>query len=258
MKKIRAILVDDEPPSLTTLRTMLRGSGVEVVGECTNGLEAVEAVEKFRPDLLFLDIQMPGMDGFGVLEKLNPKKMPHVVFVTAYDQYALKAFEANALDYVLKPYDHERLTAAIDKVIRQIKLESKKTAKEEQAVLFKEGRGADHYIHRLLIKKGGRIRLLKVQDIDWIEASGNYIRIHVKNESHMLHEKIGDIEEKLDPAQFARIHRSSIVNLERVKEFEPLFHTDYVVILNDGQRLTLSRSHREKVFQALTRDTSTV
>ncbi len=252
---VRALIVDDEPLARQRLRTLLKGEAdVEVVGECSDGHEAVAAVRELRPDLLFLDVQMPVLDGFGVLEALGTEELPAVIFVTAYDLYAIRAFEVNALDYLLKPFDRDRFRKALSRAREQIAKESSSTSGEQLGALLEEvqtGRSGRPTLERLVIKSGGRVFFLRADEIDWIEAAGNYLRLHVGSDMHLLRDTMNNLEARLHPDKFLRIHRSTMVNLERVKELQPWFHGDYKVILQDGTELTLSRSYRPKLKNLL-------
>jgi len=254
-EKIKTLIVDDEPLARRSLRLLLEGdSQIEILGECRNGKEAVKAIETSRPDLIFLDIQMPEMDGFDVIEHVGAEHVQAVVFVTAFDQYALKAFEVHALDYLLKPYDDLRFSQALQRA--KLQIESREISKvskrllallEERESQKSVSTSSKPYLTRLMIKLASRVVLLKVDDIDWIEADGNYAKLHVGKKAHLLREKMHDLEAQLDPQRFVRIHRSIIVNLERIKELHPHFNGDYVVVLEDGRQLKLSRSRREQL-----------
>jgi len=254
-EKIKTLIVDDEPLARRNLRLLLeKDSQIEIIDECRNGREAVNAIKGLSPDLLFLDIQMPEMDDFDVLEKVGADKIHAIIFVTAFDQYALKAFEVHALDYLLKPFDDVRFEKALQQAKSQIeqreinKLSKKLLALLEDRVSDREHRAREKtYLHRLMIKLANRVLLLKVADIDWIEADGNYAKLHVGNKAHMLREKMHDLESQLDPDTFVRVHRSIIVNLDRIKELHPHFNGDYVIVLTDGTQLRLSRSRREQL-----------
>jgi len=248
--KISALIVDDEPLARERLRTLLeQDPEIEIVGECGNGRAAVSAIQKRAPRLLFLDVQMPGLDGFGVLEAVGPERMPATIFVTAYDQYALRAFDFHAVDYLLKPFDRERFEKALRHAKAQILGPAQGEIHERLWALLQGLRPAPRYLDRLLVKSSGRVFFLRAAEVDWIEAAANYVRLHAGKENHLLRETMNSIEEKLDPAQFLRIHRSSIVNIERIKEMHPWFRGDHVLILRDGTRLTLSGSYR-KQFEA--------
>ncbi|HMF57967.1 MAG TPA: LytTR family DNA-binding domain-containing protein [Pyrinomonadaceae bacterium] len=250
---IRTLIVDDEPLARVMMREMLaRDSDVEVVGECVNGHEAVEAILACAPDLIFLDVQMPEVGGFEVLEALESVgPMPHVIFVTAYDQYAVRAFEVHALDYLLKPFDRERFEVSWRRAKAQI-LRERNGQLNERILSFLEGLKAEsNYLERLVIKSGGRIFFLETEEIDWVEAEGNYVSVHAGKKSHLIRETISNLESKLDPKKFLRIHRSSIVNISRIQELQPWFHGEYHILLLDGTQLTLSRNYRERLQEAL-------
>jgi two-component system, LytTR family, response regulator len=253
--KIKTVIVDDEPLARRNLRLLLeQDAQIEIIGECRNGKEAVKTIEGSRPDLIFLDIQMPEMDGFDVLEAVGAEHVHAIVFVTAFDQYALKAFEVHALDYLLKPFDDLRFTQALQRAKLQIETrEINKVSKrllallEERESKKEDSNRSQTYLSRLMVKLASRVVLLKVDDIDWIEADGNYAKLHVGKKAHLLREKMHDLEAQLDPQRFVRIHRSIIVNLERIKELHPHFNGDYIVVLEDGSQLKLSRSRRENL-----------
>ena len=246
---IRTLIVDDEPLARERLRGLLAEEpDVEVVGECGDGCQAVLAIEELKPDLVFLDVQVPNLDGFHILESVGVDRIPAVVFVTAYDQYALRAFDVRAVDYVLKPFGRERLHKAIEKARAQITREKSSDLSGQLVALLEEMRPPQHrYVKRIMIKESGRLFFLRTADIDWVEASGNYARLHVGAESHLLRETMNALEARLDPERFLRIHRSTIVNIERIKELQPWFHGDYIVILRDDRQLTMSASYRDKL-----------
>lgn len=250
--KIRALIVDDEPLARRRLRTLLRAEpDVEVAGECGDGRRAVAAILEKKPDLVFLDVQMPVVDGFGVVETVGAARMPVVVFVTAYDTYALKAFEVHALDYLLKPFDRERFRKTLDRVRAQISGQRNGQPERHLLALLKELKNGAKPPERLVVRTAGRIFFLPIAEIDWIEAAGNYVRLHAGKETHLVRETMLTIERRLDPQRFLRIHRSTIVNLERVRELQPAFRGDYAVLLRDGARLTLSRNYHEQFVRRL-------
>lgn len=252
MEKIRALIVDDEPLARERIADLLANDAeVEIIGECGDGLAAVAAIEHHKPDLLFLDVQMPELDGFGVLEAIEEARAPVIIFVTAYDQYALRAFEVHALDYLLKPFDRERFDKALQRAKHQIARERGGAVNRELVALLADLKARPKPLERLVIKAGGRVFFLRVDEIDWIESAANYVKLHVGKESHLLRETINGLAAKLDPDKFIRIHRSIIINLERVKELQPWFHGDYVVILQDGTQLTSSRNYREHLRKLL-------
>jgi two-component system, LytTR family, response regulator len=226
---------------------------IEVVAICTNGRQAVQAVVEKRPQLLFLDVQMPGMDGFQVLEGIQNVRLPEIVFITAYDRYAIQAFEVHAVDYLLKPFDRDRFSKALERAKELIRHNSERHLTKQLQALREEIQTRPRYLDRLVIKTGGRIYFLKSQQIDWIEAQGKYIAVHSGKESHVVRESMSAVEADLDPRKFARIHRSTIVNLDRIKEIQSWFHGDCKVLLQDGTELMLSRSFRPRLETLLGR-----
>jgi two-component system LytT family response regulator len=251
-QRIRAIIVDDEPLAREGVRLHLDAEpDVEIVGEAGTGEEAVELIETVRPDLLFLDVQMPGMDGFGVLDAIGPAHMPVTIFTTAYDQFALRAFDAHAIDYILKPYDAQRFSSSVERARMHLNGRRKVQVDERLDSLLDELRARNQYLERLVVRSGGRILILRVADIDWVEAASNYVRLHAGGREYLLRETMTALESKLDPVDFVRIHRSTIVRVDKIRELEPLFQGDYVVILDDSTRLTSSRGYREKLQELL-------
>ncbi len=252
MPDIRAILVDDEPLGRERIRTLLSDvPDVELVAECADGREALEAVERVNPDLMFLDVQMPELDGFDVLDALDPETRPFVIFVTAYDQYAIRAFDVHALDYLLKPFDRERFDQALARARASIAAGREDLTQQRMLDLIEQLRVERGPLERLVVKSAGRIVFLRAEEIDWIEAAGNYLKIHAGPETHLLRETMNTMQQRLSSDHFARIHRSTIVNLDRIRELQPAFHGEYVVILRDGVQLTLSRSHRDTLAHLL-------
>lgn len=255
-EKIRALIIDDEPWAREGLRIQLEEDpDIEIIGECSNGKDAVATIKKQSPDLVFLDIQMPDLDGFGVVEKIGAERMPVVIFVTAYDEYALRAFEAHALDYLLKPIDEDRLFLALKRAKAQITLKSGSESGEQVAALLLEWKAekqgnehAEKYLKRVAVKTTNeRIFFLEVKDIDWIETQDNYIRIYARGESYLLRETMSGIARKLDPANFLRIRRSTLVSIDNIKELQPLFNGEYIVILQNGKQLQSSRRFRQNL-----------
>ena len=260
-RKIRALIVDDESLAREALAVMLVADPeIEVIAECRNGREAVEAIRKKSPDVVFLDIQMPETDGFQVIEEIGADRMPVTVFVTAYDKYALRAFEAHALDYLLKPFDHDRFDAALQRAktqVRQRKLgeisENLLAMMQDVKLKFGESESAARTepIDRVVVKASGRIYFLKTEEIDWVEAAGDYLSLHTGNQTHLIRETMGDFYAKLDAKKFLRIHRSTIVNIERIKDIRPLFKGEYVITLTSGTRLKSSRGYRRELQRLL-------
>jgi two-component system LytT family response regulator len=257
-KKITTLIVDDEPLARRNIRLLLKDdSEIDIVGEAANGREALALIKHHSPDLVFLDIQMPELDGFEVLESIEAERLPAIVFVTAFDQYALKAFEFHALDYLLKPFDDARF----DKALRQAKLqvgqrELKDLSERLVALLAAHGSGAGNatepmrqpqYLTRLLIKSAGRVFFLKTDEIDYVQAEDYYVKLNVGRKGHLLRETMNEMEAKLDPSKFLRIHRSTIVNIERIRELQQHFNGEYIVVLHDGSEHKLSRSRREQL-----------
>ena len=233
MTRIRTVIVDDEPLARASIRTLLeRDPDVEIVGECGSGADAIDVLRASRPDLCFLDVQMPECDGFDVLESLGADAPATIVFVTAHDQYALRAFEVEALDYVLKPFDDGRFMRVL-----------------ERAKSLAPKRGGERAVDRLIVKSSGRVVFLRASDIDWIEAADYYASLHVGDRTHMLRRSMTVLERELDPAMFCRIHRSAIVNLARVRELAVDEHGEYEVVLEGGTRLRLSRSYRQELHK---------
>ncbi len=244
--RLRVVVADDERPARSYLLALLRGFGdVEVVGEAQDGLEAVRLIEELKPDLALLDVQMPELDGLGVVAALDPAAAPLIVFVTAYDQYALKAFEAHAVDYLLKPFDAGRLARTVGRVrerragARALELERVTTA-----LLAPRGGGV-RYLDRLAARGARDTVVVPLEEVRWIEAADNYVRLHAASGTHLSRRTMRELERLLDPAAFARIHRSTIVRLAAVRALRPLGDGDWEVQLDDGTRLTLTRSYRE-------------
>jgi two-component system LytT family response regulator len=261
---LTALLIDDEPLAREGLRLLLsRDAEFTSIYEAKDGREAVIAIENLHPDLVFLDVQMPEMDGFTMLRQLDPARLPVVVFVTAFDQYALQAFDVHATDYLLKPFDDDRFREAVSRAKQSVRAGQLGRLSEELRALLdgvipgapapRTAAPGGPYLKRLVIKSGGRVTLLNVRDIDWIEAEGDYVKIHVAKAWHLLRETMKRLEAQFDPARFVRIHRSTIVNVERIKELQPYFRGEYVVILQDGKSLKLSRGYKEHLESVLGR-----
>lgn len=248
--KIRIIIVDDEPLARNKLKLFLaKEPDIEIVRECTNGREAIAALGKYRADVVFLDIQMPEIDGFGVVEAVTPEHLPFVVFVTAHDTFAVKAFEYHALDYLLKPFDRERLAETLTRIRKAIQRASIERHHSQILSLLNDLKKQRQYPERILIKASGRVYFVNIDEIDWAEAEGNYVRLHVGKETHLLRQTIKNLEEKFDAHHFIRIHRSTIVNAERIKELQPWFEGEFLAILRNGQKLNVSRKFRKRLTE---------
>jgi two-component system LytT family response regulator len=252
---LRTVLVDDEPLARRRIRELLaEAADVEIVAECSNGKEAIETLDASPPDLLFLDIQMPEVDGFDVLQAIGIGRVPAVIFVTAYDQFALRAFDAHALDYLLKPFDDERFGAALQRARERIRQHHGGDLDRRLQALLDNVRGDHGYLRRLVVPSGHRSIFIRVEQVDWIEAERNYVRVHAGGKSHLLRENITRLASALDPATFCRIHRSTIVNIDRIQSVESLFHGDYQVLLHDGTKLTTGRSYRRNLLGVMNRE----
>lgn len=245
--KIRTLIVDDELLARNRLRQLLESEpDIELIGECTDGRNAVSTIQKTKPDLLFLDIQMPELDGFGVVEAIGASCTPIVVFVTAYDKFAVRAFEMHAVDYVLKPFDRERFQKALRRAAEQVKHRERSELVERQAALIAELK-SPKTADRLAVKSGSHIVWVKLDDVDWISAADNYAELHTGPKSHLLRETLAALEKRLTADKFVRISRSVIVNIQRIKELRRLFYGGYELTMQDGTKLTLSRRHRDRL-----------
>jgi len=254
----RALIVDDETPARLRLRELLeRSPSVVLSGECASGAEAIAAIRDLQPELLFLDVQMPLMDGFQILRQIPTERMPVTIFVTAYDRYALAAFEAHALDYLLKPFSDERFAKTLERAIAQIDLRQSGEIASRMLAMLDRGIGVERQartprgIGRLAVKVGGRVLILKPGEIDWVEAAGVYVELHAGKKVYLHRESITEMEAQLAPARFVRIHRSTLVNLDRVRELTPGMHGEFRVLLSDGTELKLSRGYRHRLEEQL-------
>ena len=246
--RVRVIIVDDEPLARERIRTLLsRDLSVQIVCECDNATHAIAAIRSMKPDLIFLDIQMPEKNGFDVVSEIGPDDMPAVIFCTAYDEFAVRAFEVNAVDYLLKPFDRGRLKQALDRVVERLGSKAGTENTQRLNALLAEIQTPAQRLDRIAVKTAGKVVLISVPDIDWVGSADNYVEIHVGSHSHLLRETMTSIAGRLPPEIFVRISRTSIVNVNRVKELEPMFHGEYTVVLKDGARLTMSRSHRDQL-----------
>jgi two-component system LytT family response regulator len=276
---IRVLIVDDEPIARRRMQRLLREEAdVDVMQEVGSGREAIDAIHRDRPDLVLLDVQMPDVDGFGVVEALGVEQMPATIFVTAYNEYAVRAFDVHAIDYLLKPFDPDRFHVAFQRARahleqvssaeqgRKIKALLEQVLGDASAAAIGAGLGNGNgngthtapvprhrYLDRLMVKHDGRVFFIKVTDVDWFEAAGNYVRVHTGKVSHLIRETMQRVESQLDPSIFVRIHRAVIVNLDRIRELQPWFAGDYVVILRDGRQLKLSRTYREHLHTRMQR-----
>ena len=259
---LRTAIADDEPLARKRVRSLLLSEpDIELVAECRDGRETIAAIAQHRPDLLFLDVEMPEVDGFGVLESVGPENMPLVIFVTAYDHYAVKAFEANALDYLLKPFDEERFSKALARARAEQQQGQNGRTRQLSNLLADVGKNKDKDpgrkgFDRLVIRSSGRIIFLNTEEVDWIEAAANYVRIHACGESYLFRETMNSLEARLDPRRYMRIHRSTIVNVEKIRELHPCNNGEYIVVLRNGKELSLSRSFRERLQEFLSRMTT--
>jgi len=250
--QIRTLIADDEALARKFIRRMLKDDhDVEILGECSNGKETVAMIRKENPDLVFLDVQMPEMDGFAVLEAIGIESLPEIIFATAYEQYAIRAFELHALDYLLKPFDQTRFKEAIKHAKERFRFLRQNDGRMQISALLDSIKNKPQYLERLVIKAGGRITFLRTDEIDWIEADDKYVHLHTSKARPMVRQTLTAMEAQLDPAKFRRVHRSAIVNVERIAELQPLFSGEYSILLQDGTKLTLSRNYKDKLFDLL-------
>lgn len=264
MNPVRTIIADDEQLSRNYIRKLLSAhENLELICECRNGLETVNAVLQHQPDLLFLDIQMPDLNGFDVIHEISKDvKMPFIIFATAYEQFALKAFEVSAVDYLLKPFTEERFNEAVRKTVGQLeknKLAEANTAIEALVKLYNREKGisaAEQYPSRMLIKANKKLFFIDNTDIRRLEASGDYVKVYTRDQVHLVNDSLNKLENSLDPAVFVRVHRSHIVNLNFISEFRPYFNGEYILLLSNGHEVKLSRSYKEKIRFFLGKDFS--
>ena len=246
---IRVLIVDDEPIAREYIRDLLKeDKNIKVLGEASDGSEAVKTALVHKPDLIFLDIQMPGMDGFEVFEHLHQVFQPHIIFVTAYDKYAIKAFDVNAIDYLLKPFERIRFKKAMDRVKDIILSGKDRDFEKRMNALVKDLQQEKKHLKRLMVKSRGRIYFVRIDDIQHIEAAGNYVSLWVAGTEHLIRETLNAIEKQLDPEKFVRIHRSTIVNIEFVREIQSQSSGDYILLMRDGRKLTLSRTYKNNIL----------
>jgi two-component system LytT family response regulator len=243
---IRAVIVDDEPPARTRIRRLLADHpDVDIVAECGDGASAVQAIETAAPDLVFLDIQMPELDGFDVLQALESPRLPEIIFVSAFDHYALRAFKVHALDYVLKPVEPERLGEALAHA--RSRLADRQSADRALAGLLRDLVKDRPYLTRVPVRTDGRVRVIDLNDVDWLGAADNYVALHCAGREYLVRDTIAHLEQRLDPAHFVRVHRSTIVRIDRIAELMPDLHGDFQIRLKDGTALALSRTYRPSV-----------
>jgi two-component system LytT family response regulator len=248
--RIRTLIVDDEPLARALLRSFLADDAeVEVIGECGDGYTAIEMIESAAPDLVFLDIQMPDLDGFGVLRALAPEAIPNIAFVTAYDQFALQAFDVHAIDYLLKPFDRERFERTLERAKQQIALQKREDVQASLLRILSEQGARLQPLKRILVKSGDKSFFVRPEEISWIEAQGNYVALHVGAQSLLLRQTVSTLEKRLDPAKFQRIERSTIVNLDAIREMHPAGRGECEIILKDGVALKLSHTYRESFLR---------
>jgi two-component system, LytTR family, response regulator len=242
---VRVLVADDEAVARRRMRRLIAAEpDVALVGECGDGASALQAITRDRPDIVFLDVQMPELDGFEVVRAAWPTGLPGVVFVTAFDRYALRAFDVHAIDYLLKPFTRERFRLALSRARDRVE---RRGADDNMAALLDYLRASRRYPSRVAVRAGDRFVVVDWRDVDWVEAADNYVKLHVGAKTHLLRETLASIEKQLDPARFARIHRSAIVQLDRVVELHPASHGDVDVVLRGGTRLSLTRTWRERV-----------
>lgn len=249
---IRTVIVDDEPLARRRIRQLLEGEDdIQVIAECGDANAALATVEKESPDLMFLDVAMPDIDGFGLLQRLDPEDRPTVVFVSAHGEHALSAFEVHAADYLLKPFDRERFRSALASAREQIEVRRRDDDHEMRDFLEHLHERGERGVERLAVKTSGRVVFVDVDSIDWIDAAGNYVRLNCSGETYLLRETMKGVERRLDPSRFLRIHRSTIVNADRIREVRPQSHGEYLVVLGCGKRLTVSRARRSRITRLL-------
>ncbi|MBI3650776.1 MAG: response regulator transcription factor [Acidobacteria bacterium] len=252
MTKIRVVIVDDESPARRKIQRFLSSeTDFEVVAQASTGIEAVNIIRQEKPDVLFLDVQMPGLNGFEVVEALDFQPLPQIVFTTAFDQFALRAFEIHALDYLLKPFEQARFESVLEHAKQRLQQSKSDELTEKMNRLLEELRGRSTYAERLLVNSGNRAILLPVSQIDWVEAAKNYVKLHVGKEDYLMRGTIEGLYQKLNPSQFLRVNRSHIVNLESIKELQPWFHGEYKIILKGGKEISWSRRFMDKNSAAI-------
>ncbi|MDP3684190.1 MAG: LytTR family DNA-binding domain-containing protein [Ignavibacteria bacterium] len=244
---MKVLIVDDEQPARKKIISFLNNeTGIEQISEAGNGLEAIDKIRNEKPDIVFLDIQMPGKDGFGVITEFGSENMPPVVFITAYDQYAIDAFDVNAVDYLLKPFDQERFKVSFSRVLDEVKF--KRNRSNELRLILNEIKKEKKYLDRILINVGAKYFFVALKEILYISSAEKYAELHTIKGKYLLRETMNNLEESLDPEMFARIHRSYIVNIEQIQEMQPWSHGDYVVVLKNGEKLQMSRRYKDRLM----------
>jgi len=253
---VRVAIADDEPLARERLRAMLDGrEGYTIVADCKDGTEAAEALACHDIDLLFLDVQMPGLDGFQILESADATSLPMIVFVTAFNDYALRAFDVSALDYLLKPFDRDRFEKTLARVEERLATRQAPGIQEDLRALIRglATTALPAHVSRFPVRANGEIYFVRVEDVDWIDAEGNYVALHAAGRRHLVRDTIKSLETRLDPAKFVRVHRSAIINVDRLRKLQPYFHGEYVITLQDGTTLTSSRTYSEGLRALLER-----
>lgn len=246
-QNFRVLVADDEFYARQRILQLLKGvPDFQVVAECANGIETVEGIRGLNPDVVFLDIQMPELDGFGVIESIGVAEMPITVFTTAFNEHAIQAFEVNALDYILKPIEPERMSTSLERIRERVRSTNTSEIRMQLEGLLSTVRHEEEHLVRILVKHEDHHVIVKVSDIQWIEAEGNYARLHVEGTSYLLRTSMGGLATKLDPVNFKRVHRSSIVNMDFIREIHPWFSGEHILVMKDGTRLTMSRSYRDQ------------
>jgi two-component system, LytTR family, response regulator len=257
-QEIKTMLIDDEPLARESLKIFLSAyEGIHVVAECSNGLQAIQVINQEKPDLVFLDVQMPEVNGFEVLNEIEPDIQPVVIFATAYEKYALQAFEANAIDYLLKPFDKHRFKEAVQKAIRYINGNNGEGLNHIRELLKTYNRlksAEGQYKNRILVKEKKKYFLVDLDDISFFEASGDYVAIHKQKVTHLINDSMNNLESKLDPQQFIRIHRSTIINVRYIDNLQPYFNGEFHITMKNGEKLKLSRNYRDKIKNILIDD----
>lgn len=249
-KSIKVLVIDDESLARDLIIELLKDfNEFQVIGECSDGLEAVKTIEKLRPDLIFLDVQMPLLNGLDVLEKIKDDFLPQIIFVTAFDNYAIRAFDFHAIDYLLKPFSRSRFQKAVLHAKAQINQQNNVETKQQFSDLLENHKSKTPHLQRIFVKDNGKIILLEPEAVDWIEADDKYLHLHTAQKTYLIRQTLNSIEAELDPNIFLRIHRSTIVNLTRVKEIHPLFNGEYILILQNGAKITLSRNYKNRFFE---------